>query len=262
MEIPIIVSHLGNQSYFHKVLEQAKRFNKNVYAIGDSIPPCQYDIKDYSERANKLSAIYEHLSTNGYVIELMCFNRWNIMLEFMEKHNIPVAFHIDTDVLIFTNVTEEWERFSQFDFTLSHRCCGSNSFFTIEGLKGICDFFTEFYSDKNSYTYHRLAAHYHIRRKFNLNGGVCDMTLLEHYSYLNCGKVGEMMHIFNSSTYDHSINESDQYYRMKGGIKDITFKNKLPYCHQEKMGKDIQFKTLHFQGPAKNLIQRIVDENR
>jgi hypothetical protein len=81
------------------------------------------------------------------------------------------------------------------------------------------------------------------------------MTLLEFYSYLNCGMIGEMMHIIDGSTYDHNINESDQYFRMSGqNIKEVSFFEGLPYCHQTTTGKEIRFNTLHFQGPAKRFL--------
>lgn len=251
------MSHLGSQPYFFKVIEQAQKYNEFVFPIGDTIPPCQHDIKEYSQGALEFSLIYEHLSTNSREIELMCFHRWFILKEFMEKNGIEVSFHIDTDVMLYANAEEEFEKFSQFDFTLSHRCCGSNSFFTLKGLKNFCDFLMNFYQKKDTYDYDRVAAHYHTRRKHNLPGGVCDMTLLQHYSYLHCGKVGEMMHIINESTYDHSINETDQYFRMSQGTKNIVFIGEFPYCYQESTGKQIQFKTLHFQGPAKALINKL-----
>lgn len=257
MNIPVIMIQLGSQEYFKKVIEQARKFNDNVFVIGDMLPPCQYDIRGYSQSTDEFSAIYEHLSTNNRKIELMCFNRWFILKDFMEKHGIDVSFHIDTDVMLYTNVNTMWDYFSQFDFTLSHRCCGSNSYFTYHGLKNFCNFLMNFYNKKNSYDYERVAAHYHVRQKFGLPGGVCDMTLLQHYSYLHCGKIGEMMHIVEKGTFDHNINESDQYFRMSKQMKDVVFINGLPFCYQESTGKQIQFRTLHFQGSAKMYITQL-----
>jgi len=254
VSIPVIVSHLGNQPYYARVIEQAKKYNEKVFAIGDMDPPSNCFLGHYLESSEKFCSIYEHLSTNSRKIELMCFERWLILKDFMEKNRIEISFHIDSDVMLYANVTEEFNKFEQFDFTLSHRCCGSNSFFTLKGLKNFCDFLMNFYQNKNSYDYDRIAAHYHTRQKHGLPGGVCDMTLLQHYSYLHCGKIGEMMHIIEGSTYDHNINESDQYFRMDQGVKDIVFVGDTPSCYQESTGKNIQFKTLHFQGPAKKFL--------
>lgn len=258
MIIPVIVLHLGRQPYYDKVIDQATKYNEHVFAIGDLVPPSHYDIKEYSQSANEFSTIYDHLSTNSRKIELMCFQRWFILKDFMEKHGIDVSFHIDSDVMLYANADKEYhDKFEQFDFTLSHRCCGSNSFFTLKGLRNFCNFLMNFYKNKSSYEYERVAAHYHVRQKHGLPGGVCDMTLLEYYSYQNCGKIGEMMHIINDSTYDHNINVPDQYFRMNKGMKHFVFVNGIPYCYQESTGKQIQFKTLHFQGAAKNLILKM-----
>jgi len=255
--IPVIVIHLGSQPYYDRVIDQASKYNECVFAIGDSVPPSHYDIHDYSESANKFRDIYDHLSTNSKKIELMCFQRWFILKDFMEKHGIEVSFHIDSDVMLYANTDTEFPKFEQFDFTLSHRCCGSNSFFTLNGLKKFCGFLINFYMRKNTYEYERIAAHYHVRQKHGLPGGVCDMTLLEYYSYQNCGKIGEMMHIIEDSTYDHNINVPDQYFQMDNGTKNFVFVNGTPFVYQKSTGKQIQFKTLHFQGSAKNLILKM-----
>jgi hypothetical protein len=66
-----------------------------------------------------------------------------------------------------------------------------------------------------------------------------------------------MMHIIDGATYDHNINEPDQYFQMDKETKDIVFIGDIPHCYQESTGKHIQFKTLHFQGTAKMLIQKM-----
>lgn len=257
LDIPVVMIQFGGQSYYAKVIEQAQKCNKDVFAIGDTLPPSNCNINQYLQGAEEFASIYQHLSTNSPKIELMCFQRWFILKEFMEKKGIDVCFHIDTDVMLFTNVGVMWDYYSQFDFTLTHRCCGSSSYFTYRGLSEFCDYLMNFYRNKTSYDYERVAAHYHTRQKHGLPGGVCDMTLLQHYSYIHCGKIGEMMHITNHGVFDHNINEPDQYFKMDKGTKDITFDGDLPFCYQTSTGKQIQFRSLHFQGPAKTLIEKL-----
>jgi hypothetical protein len=261
--VPVIIIHKGNPSYLPTVIQQAKKFNSNVFLIGDNSNKKLVDSKDFcpidscSSRATEFSKIYSHLSTNGYDIELFCFQRWLILEEFMRAQEIRRCLYIDSDVLLYANAENEIIKYEQFDFTLTHRCCGSSSFFTHTGLVGICDFMMATYSNKQSYEYEKIASHYHIRQKHKLPGGVCDMTLLEFYSYQICGRVGEMMHIIDGATWDHSINESDQGFDMKSGIKNIQFLNCsgplgtgfLPHC--QKGEERIRFHSLHLQGPAK-----------
>jgi hypothetical protein len=257
MSVPIIFIQLGSRDYFNLVYHQACKNDNTVIVIGnDSTTPLKHaDIKDYSESANTFSKVYQHLSTNSYEAELICFNRWFILYEYMIKNGIDRCLHLDTDVMLYANAEKEIKKFEQYDFTLSHRCCGSNSFFTLKGLAGFCTYVLQMYSNKSSIEFDQITAHYTIRQKHGLPGGVSDMLLLDKYSSRICGMVGEMMHIVNDSTYDHNINVSDQHFKMSGqSIKEVSFFENLPYCHQTTTGKEIRFNTLHFQGPAKRFM--------
>lgn len=259
MSIPVIFVHRGNQDYFNAAVRQAMTKN-NVIVIGSHKVSNEdfYPIEEYKTRELEFERLYDHLSTNPPTAEIMCFTRWFTLLNLMKKQNIPVCLYLDSDVLFFGDATTEYTKFNQFDFTLTHRCCGSNSFFTFKGLEGgFCDFLIEFYKNKTSYDYERVTAHYHIRKKYNLGGGVCDMTLLEFYSYKICpGKVGEMSYIYDGVTYDNNITCPDQYYEMDPtrGIKKIQWVNNEPHCCQTSSGKQIKFNTLHFSGQAKQYL--------
>lgn len=258
MNIPIVFVHYGTQDYFKAAVKQSSVKNPVTVIGSDSIENSEYfSIHDLTSESRKFEQIYNHLSTNPPWAELVCFTRWFILRDFMRAKNINVCLHLDSDVLFFGNASEEFKKFDQFDFTLIHRCCGSNSFFTLKGLEGFCDFLMGFYQNKTSYDYERVSAHYHIRNKHGLGGGVCDMTLLEFYAYKICpGKVGEMMYIVDGSTYDHNINTPDQYYEMdpSKSIKKIQWIDNLPHCRQLSSNKLIRFNTLHFQGQAKQYL--------
>ena len=75
LDIPVVMIQYGNQEYYSRVIKQAKKYNKTVYAIGDHLPPSDTNISLYMLSASRFKAIYQHLSTNGEAIELMCFNR-------------------------------------------------------------------------------------------------------------------------------------------------------------------------------------------
>jgi len=253
--VPVILINWGCQSHLPSVIEHAQRYNKNVFLIGDSTNnhlATHFKISDYSERSSSFAKLYQNLSTNSHTIELFCFQRWFILEEFMALQGIKQCLYIDSDVLLYADAEYEIKNYDYFDFTLTHRCCGSTSFFKYDGLKKLCSFIMETYSNKSSYDYEKIASHYQIRQKHGLPGGVCDMTLLEFYSYKICGCVGEMMYINRGTTWDHNINESDQGFEMKNGIKNIQFINHLPYC---RIGNEmIRFNSLHLQGPAKSRI--------
>ena len=68
----------------------------------------------------------------------------------MKKNNLDVVFYVDSDVLLFCDVNEEWEKYKQYDFTLLHRSAATSSFITMRGIDSFCDMLENLYSDKRS----------------------------------------------------------------------------------------------------------------
>ena len=264
--IPVILIHSGFQDYVNYSLNKALE-NNTVYLVGDVDPNINnenfkflklenYINEDFSEFKN----IYTHLSTNPYNFELFCFLRWFILQEFMEKNSLDLVFYIDSDVMLYVDVNEEWKKFEQFDFTLLHRTAAVSSFITKTGIDNFKNGLLKIYRNKNSYDYKKIESHFFTRQQFNLGGGVCDMTLLEYYHYHdsiggNPGKVGEMMVIIENSTYDHNINAEDQYFEYENGIKKVQMINGVPYVNSRKLNKLIKFNSLHFNSGAKSLMK-------
>ena len=178
----------------------------------------------------------------------------------MKNKKLNSIFYIDSDVLLYINVEEEYEKFKQFDMTLLHRCAPVSSYFNDLSIHNFCKFLLNTYENKNSYAFEKIASHFFIRQKHNLPGGVCDMTLFEYFHYHSDigggpGKVGEMMTILNDSTYDHNINVEDQYFSFKNGIKEFKFIENIPYCYSNKLKKYIKFNSIHFNSGAKILMK-------
>jgi hypothetical protein len=261
-KIPVVFIHKGYQSYLDYTTRQSSR-NNQVHFIGTNNPGNHvtfFDINQYEKYINNFSSVYEHLSTNDYNYELFCFLRWFILKEHMEKNNLDVVFYVDSDVMLYSDITKEYEKFNQFDLTLLHRTAAISSFFTKTGLDNFCDFLINTFTNKSSYNYKKISSHYYTRKDFGLPGGVCDMTYFDFFHYMDDGgggpgKVGEMMVIIDDSTYDHNVNVSDQYFDFNG-IKNIKIKDGYPYVYSHKLKKDIKFNSIHFQGGAKNHISR------
>ena len=264
--IPVIFIHQGYQSYLDFTVQQASKKNK-VFFIGTQEPPKNdnlsfFQLKNYNKYTSQFSNIYENLSTNEYNYELFCFLRWFILKEFMEEQNLDTVFYVDSDVMLYVNVIEEYEKYEQYDLTLLHRTAAISSYFTKVGLDNFTNFLMDTFSNKQSYNYQKIASHYHVRQKFNLPGGVCDMTYFDFFHYMDDGgggpgKVGEMMSIIDDSTYDHNINVPDQYFDFNG-IKNVKIKDGYPFVYHHKLKKDIKFNSLHFQGGAKYHISRFL----
>jgi hypothetical protein len=282
--IPVVFIHFNRPSnhvepfrdgIFKATSEQALRTGNEVRLISNE--ELQIEDKNFSyahlkdywpETVNAFQKNYENLSTNDAQIELICFLRWFILLDFMEKNDLPIVFHSDTDVMIYTDVTEEYKRkYSQFEMTLVHRSCGASSFITQKSLKKFCDFVFNHYQNKNSYEFAKMKNVYLTRLNFGLNGGVCDMTLLEafHYNADDGGgpcRIGEMMHVIGGTAYDHNFNVDDGVYNHTGEHKDVKFYDGKPYCYHQVLGDFILFNGLHLQGPAKKHLNKLIEEQK
>ena len=261
-KIPVVFIHRGDgETYLECVIKQAKSFDNPVVLIGDksnkkfsSIAEHQL-ISGFSYYSKKFEDVYVPLSTHGDY-ETFCFQRWFVLYEWMKRKNVDKCFYLDSDVLFYANTNEEAEKYKYFDFTLAHRCCGHASYFTYNGLRTFCKFLFETYVERG-FDYDKIASHWELHKKYNRTGGVCDMTLFEYFArYKNPGGVAETMHIINDSTYDHCINQADYNYEMVNGLKNIQFKDGIPYCRQLQYDKLIRFVALHCQGGCKGLIPK------
>jgi hypothetical protein len=267
--IPVIFIHIGYQNYLEYTVKKSLEKNNVIYISDTNLPFKNPNLKfekieDFSDGFDEFGKNYVHLNTTPFSYELFCYKRWFVLKNYMLKNNIDVVFYVDSDVLLFTNVTDEWEKFKNYDFTLLHRSAATSSFITLRGIKNFCDFLVKSYSDKNSYQFRKMESHFRVRQSCNLPGGVCDMTALEIFHYNDDdgggpGRVGEMMQIISNSTYDHNINTPDNDYEYENNIKKIEIIEKKPFVFNKKLNKKIEFKCLHFQGNSKNLIKNIYE---
>ena len=107
-----------------------------------------------------------------------------------------------------------------------------------------------------------LECQYNNMQRHNKPGGVCDMTLLNMFRE-KCdygggpNRVGEMMTVINDATHDHNINVNDSDYSMHNNIKNFHIIDNKIYVFNERLNKDIEFKSLHCQGAAKKYIKEI-----
>ena len=259
MSIPVFYIHCGKNSIITKSCLKASE-NNDVILISNFVLNNKniknVDLDNYGfEECEKFSHLYEHMSTNSEWIEKFCFYRWFILLDYMKKNRLEVTFYCDSDMLLFCDVSKEYEHYEQFDMTLTHQTAAISSYIGINALENFCEYVIKTYSNKNDIEYSYLTTKWDMHRKYNMGGGICDMTLLRNWSYQYIpNRIGEMMYIYDGKTWDHNINVSDGVYDHDGRIKKIKFIEGIPYCFNKKLNQDIKFNSLHFQGPAKNLI--------
>ena len=110
--IPVIFIHQGYQSYLDFTVQQASKNNK-VFFIGTQEPPKNdnvsfFNLQNYNKYIQQFAYIYENLSTNSHNYELFCFLRWFILKEFMEEQNLDTIFYVDSDVMLYVDINEEY----------------------------------------------------------------------------------------------------------------------------------------------------------
>jgi len=262
--LPIIFLHFTYNDYLKLSLCQAKHSNPKsmIYLIGNDTNNCydfieHHSFLDYFQGARDLSKIYIHLSSNSYKYELFCLQRWFILKEFLVTNNINECLYLDSDTMLYTDVTDDRKKFAQYDFTLSYVTSGCTFFLNRVGaLADFCRFITDIYTKKEQYYYDRMLAHYAALRKNRKNGGVSDMSFFDIYRFEHFGEIGEVAQIIDGSLYDPSICVSQPGFEMENGIKKIIWKNHQPYGKHIKTGKEIKFNSLQFQGDTKNLMSQ------
>lgn len=271
--IPVIFVNYGNPFYLKYSISQAiSLFPKNsVILLGDKTnfgyKGLRHEmIEDYWSTAKEFSKYYEHFNTNPYPFELFCFQRWFVLNDYLKKNNIDRAIYIDSDAILYKNLSDELTFFDDVEMTLNindeHIAAGINcNIFTQKGIEEFCAFCINAYKEKNEY-YQKCVTHFQALQSNNKPGGVCDMTLLYFYYLLHPDKI----YNFNQPPvdkpyFDLDINASrDPYVRhdASGGKKQFKWIKKVPYA-QTYDNKWVELPIIHFSGKTKALIPEYVN---
>ncbi|MEG5027997.1 hypothetical protein QUB36_12315 [Microcoleus sp. AT8-B1] len=244
MGLPIIVLHVGNSDYILYCLAQAKKTNPEspVIWLGDCIDKHYsfFDYEnfwDYANEFEEFNSYYQHRSINGIKWELFCFQRWFVLKKLMQSRNIHQCLHIDSDVLLYANVTEEQKNFANCDLNLSQMQSPHFTFINnLNVLESFCSFLLEMYKDPLIYQ--------PIQEKFP---NVSDMSAFNFFANRETFSICETSNITNNSKNDHNINLSEGF-EMREGRKNIYFVEDQPFCKHLELNRAIKFNMIHFQG--------------
>src|SRR5262249_35737186 len=174
--LPIVFIHASNSDHLKYSLAQAHASNpqSTVILVGDSSNDV-YDfvehrpMMEYFQGAGEFQKIYKHYSTHGVDFELICFQRWFILKEFLIANNLSQCLYLDSDTMLYADVTKDSKKFEPFDFTLCWNSIGCVFFLNrLKGLDEFCQFLMDIYGNKNNFYYDRMVAHYAVRKKHQL----------------------------------------------------------------------------------------------
>lgn len=264
--IELIVINSGKFQKIQYALKTARIFNPEIKInfLTDSDFHIKgdwdiFDLREFSKRSDKLDDIYEHKNTMPKYFNLPSIKRWFQLKKFVHSMNINNFFFIDRDVLVFCDLIEWGEKFSQYDFTVSNKIAMGQSFWNkTDILEDYINLVEHVYNNKESGLAKKIFSCYDRLQENHLSGGVCDMVFWENlfsrfnYNYLDINK------IIDNSFFDHNI-EIINGFDCKNGMKNIYFKDGIPYSFKE---REIRLNTIHCTASGKARVEEFYNEAR
>lgn len=272
--IPVIVVHKGNQKYLKNCILCAEEHGNDVILIGDAKNSAMCDKwishdKCDSELFEEFQKHYIHMSSNSEFFELICFQRYFYVYQYMSTHRLDECVMIDSDALVFEKVTGAlipegvqmascwYEVQKEYQWSV----CPHFTYWTKEGLLDFLHFCIETYRDDEKRR--PLEGKYKFHQDNHSAGGICDMTLL----YLWMKQTTLPVENFSKRTgrvVDYNINEpriDTVTYEMwdRYGMKRILFENGVPHFVRAEDGKKVPVVMIHAWGGSKKFMGILKD---
>lgn len=272
--IPIVHIHFGYSDYLEFSLRQAAFSNPSspIVLIGDRhVNGVEFiSANSFNRSSDAFSEVYRHLSTNRYLFELRCFQRWFVLRDVARSRGWTEVLVCDSDVLVFGNLEREIRSrvtteyvgmtITQSQTAFRWSASGHTSYWTIDALDDFCDFCLSLYTDTSMFN--RLLEKWEHDQAAGRGGGICDMTALYLFAeQVDKGRVLNLLQVHDGSVVDLRISTGENFleneYITSNGMKSLTFRDSIPYGRKTDSGEVIRFVTLHFQGKTKHLMYQL-----
>ena len=265
-KVTIIVVHRGNQGYLRDALCCARSAGNEVVLIGDDSNSKDVNWIDFkschSEKYNHFAKIYEHMSSNPYKFELICFERYFLTYEYMKKNGLMDCVMMDSDVCLYELITKETFQNVELAISIpeqktkySMSASAHFSYWTIGAMEEMLEFLISSYENKVPEIYEKWEWH----EKTGTPGGICDMTLLYLFSRQYRGNVlntdVQLSPLLFDQVMSDSKNHGIEFLTMKNGHTKAVFKNadgKL--CYKSVKAQLYPVLYIHAQGGDKRYI--------
>ncbi|RHR37365.1 hypothetical protein DWX23_18660 [Parabacteroides sp. AF18-52] len=267
MNIPIIIVHRGDTFYLKLVLEQIRLFNPHtrICLISDASTDkyCfveHYNIDDYSKGADAFKMAYIHMSSNPYDYELICFQRWFCIRDFVKTQKIENFLCMDSDVLLYCNIDEVMQQYITYDFTTCNKQGPGCALFNISSISNFCGYMMSMYTEE--FLLNKMKSMYQGFIDNKRLGGICDMTAFVWFQdNIKCNVI-DIAIPTNGTCFDGCITWG-QGFEMEDGKKKVYWIDNLPYGKLMNDQSLVRFYCLHFQGRSKySMYKYIVDEHK
>ena len=268
----IVIIHMGFAKYLLYVLRQIKITNPNseIFLISDK------ENKKYSKYStfvdiSKIQSLesksfkenYIHLGKSSPNYEMFCMLRWIILRDFMREYNIKECLHIDSDILIFSDLNKALNPFSNYKISLAHNLALTMHIKDIEILDEFSKYLLFKYTNENELN--KLKDMYYKTDRVNngVAGSISDMDISREFFSRVKEPIGDLSEIVNDSIFDSAIVYGEPEFEMlkkgKYKLKKIFFENKIPFCNYVLNGenKKIKFHSLHLLTWTKLFIKKL-----
>ena len=267
----IVIIHTGYSKALYYSIRQARKLNPDakIFLIGDkerkklSKYSTFVDIDSLnSSDIDLLEEAYVHLGKSSRAFEIFCIKRWFILRNLMLNHKIDRCLHIDSDVMLFCNVSTTFESLSKYDAALTSNLAITMNINNIEVLKSFCNFAIETYT--NEKRLNRLKnIYYSGRHNEGELGSISDMDLSRDFFSSSSFSLFDLSRIYNESVFDCSIIAGHPSFRMKRKMKyemkEIFFEDNTPYCMylQNNEYSKLKINSMHFISYSKIYMKKV-----
>ncbi len=268
----LVFIHKGCPNYLAPIIQNTAKYCKDFVLLGDNsnrnLYKKWYNMDDYVDnRYEEFKTKYIHMSSNDYEFELVCFKRYFCVYDYARKHNINELWMLDSDLIIYEDISEldmnkydvayfKWSGTDlEYNWTISPHC----SYWTLDAMDDFIEFLMEAYTHQINILREKWCFH----KKNNINGGICDMTLLylwdrqKRWRVFNTGTITYDNTVFDSYVNSELLANESVVMNVKLGLKRISFIEKKP-LFQLQDGTLIKAKTIHAQGPRKMYILNLI----
>lgn len=215
-----------------------------------------------SDDINLFENSYIHLGRSSYKFEMFCIKRWFILRNFMDKFSIQNCLHIDSDVMLLTNIEESLECFNDCDIALANNLALTMKINNIDVIKEFCNFIIDMYGKEENVNYLKSLYFDTDRCRNGTAGSISDMDLSRMFFDKTSFNTKNLSEIYNNSFFDSAVVYGDPNFEMikKGRytMKKVFFENKVAYCNiDEKPSLKIRVHSLHFLVWSKIYMKKI-----
>ncbi|WP_242003182.1 hypothetical protein [Brachyspira aalborgi] len=189
--------------------------------------------------------------------------RWIILRDFMREYNIKECLHIDSDILIFSDLNKALNPFSNYKISLAHNLALTMHIKDIEILDEFSKYLLFKYTNENELNKLKDMYYKTDRATNGVAGSISDMDISREFFSSVKEPIGDLSEIVNDSIFDSAIVYGEPEFEMlkkgKYKLKKIFFENKIPFCNYRLNGENrkIKFHSLHLLTWTKLFIKKL-----